>query len=194
MSESVGNLTCVKDLAWIESFNFAIAVKAHDVFQESVRTPLAFGTSELESACIPLPNGAQSTIVDVAQFANVKCREGDVALERLHIQLASVRNITLSDFDKSTEPCAASPAIMEQIADERVQNNIHTFTICCSHDGRKEGRISGVEDILTFHSELVDQEILLFLCAYRGEDSGAFEMSDLYGRDTDTASSGMDEY
>lgn len=124
----------------------------------------------------------------VTQLTDIKGRERYIALEHLHIQPASVCDITLSNLHKSAESCAAPPAIMEQITDEGVQDDIRTCAIRRCHNRGKERRVPGIEDVLRPHSKVVDEVIFLLLGANSGVDGGALEVSDLDRCDSDTAS------
>jgi hypothetical protein len=106
----------------------------------------------------------------VEKIAHVESCESSVTKENLHVQVTRVNDVPLTDFNEATKLCAGSPAVVEQIAGERIEDNIHTTSICRLHDSRQERRVARIENVFRLDPERLCEEVLFIL----GADCGKY--------------------
>lgn len=67
-------------------------------------------------------------IARMVQTSEIKGRKTSTSCEKLHAKLATVENISFTDFHKTAEFGYGLPAIMQEVASQRIENHIDTST------------------------------------------------------------------
>lgn len=78
---------------------------------------------------------------------------------------------------------------VKKFARQRVQHHVDPLAIGFSKDTRLKGRISGVENTVSWDIEIVHQILDLLVVAHRGEELCTNHSADLYGCYTNTTTS-----
>ena len=116
-----------------------------------------------------------SPLLRVVQIAQIKCRKRNASLEDVHFQFSTVDNIPFPNLHKSTELRAGPPACMQEIASQRVHDNVNATAIRGLHDTREECGVARTENPIRIEAESADEKLLLGICADGCIDRGACE-------------------
>ncbi len=73
--------------------------------------------------------------------------EGEILPEDFQTHIAVVVNIAFPEFDESSIGCEYFETPRDELAGQRIQNNIDAASVCDLHDAGGEIERSGVEDV-----------------------------------------------
>ncbi|KAG9954532.1 putative polyketide synthase, partial [Aureobasidium melanogenum] len=105
-----------------------------------------------------------------------------------------LRDISLADLNEASEWSQAVPTLAQEVASKRVEHNIDTLSASDLTDGRSEGSITTVEDVI-FGNAVLFHDVLLFVKASnRGKEFGTTSLSQHNCCLTHTTSSSMNEH
>lgn len=132
-------------------------------------------------------------VLGVEQVRQVKGSEGGVAEEDAHVESASIVELALANLDEATKLSQAAPAVVEEIADEGVDDDVDTTAGGGLLDALDEGWVLGAEDVVGRDTELVDEVVTLGLGVDGGVDGGTDLLGEGDGGEAETIGALVDE-
>lgn len=130
---------------------------------------------------------------DLRHLPQIKTDKGSVLLKRLHGQLGTSSEITLSNLNHGAKVGDTLPRSVQERTRQRVEDNIHTPVVGCVLDITQERGISGIEDVRAGDVVVLNEVLGLFLVADSAVDLSTKHLSDLDGSEADTTASRVDE-